>query len=71
MTSQSNFNLRFSKRSLNLVRGFLFQFDVIWEVCVLLVTIYMKNGYFKTKNDGLATQQREYNVIQQLETKIF
>ena len=31
-TSRSNNKLRFSERSLDLVRGFLFQFGVIWEV---------------------------------------
>ena len=32
MTSDSNFNLKFSKRLLVVVRSFLFQFGVIWEV---------------------------------------
>ena len=31
-TSRSNNKLRFSERSLDLVKGFLFQFGVIWEV---------------------------------------
>ena len=32
MTSYSNFKLRFSERSLDVIRGFLFQFGVIWKV---------------------------------------
>ena len=32
MTSQSTFKVRFSKKSLDLVKGFQFEFDVIWEV---------------------------------------
>ena len=32
MSSHSNFNLRFSERLLVVVRSFLFQFGVVWEV---------------------------------------
>ena len=32
MTSHSNLKLRLSEASLDVVRGFLFQFGVIWEV---------------------------------------
>ena len=32
MTSYSNFKRIFSERSLDVFRGILFQFDVIWEV---------------------------------------
>ena len=39
MTSHSIFNIRFSETSLDVFRGFLFKFGVIWEVCLPWVFI--------------------------------
>ena len=48
-TWHNNFELRFLKKSLDLVRGFLFQFSLIWEVWLPLVIIWVKNDHFKIK----------------------
>ena len=68
---QNNFKLRFSKRSLDLVKGFLFQFGVIWEVWLPVVIIQVKNGHCKTRNIRLAGQRQKNDVTQQIQTKIF
>ena len=39
ITSHKNFKIRFSERSLDLVRGFPFEFDVAGEVWLPLVLI--------------------------------
>ena len=54
MTSLSNFKLRFSKRPLDLVRDFLFQFGLISEVWLPWVRIWVKIGHCKARNVRLA-----------------
>ena len=53
------FKLRFSKRPLDLVRGFLFEFGVIWEVWLSWVLLWLKIGHCKARNVRLATQRRK------------
>ena len=71
ITSHSNLKLRFCEKSLVLVRGFLFQFGVIWEVWGSEVIIYLNNGYLKRRNVALAGQLHRNDVTQQLQTKNF
>ena len=66
MTSHSNFNLRFSESSLNLVRGLLFQFGVFLEVWFPWVLILLEIGHFTARNVRLAGQRRKNDVKQQL-----
>ena len=71
MTSHSNFKIKLSERSLHLVRGFLFQFGVIWEVWLPWVLIWLKIGHCKARNVRLAGQRRKNDVTRKLEGKIF
>ena len=62
MNPQSNFKLRFSERSLDVVRGFLFQFGgVTWEVWLPGVLILLKVGHCKARN--VATQQLQIKIF--------
>ena len=67
----SNFKLRFSERSVNVVRGSFFQFSVVLEVWLPGVMINLKVGNLKRRNVALAEQRRESGVTQELQTKIF
>ena len=68
MRSRSNFSLRLSKRSLNLVRGFY-----------LNVVLFEKFGFdeyssdrkLTVRNVGLFEQRQKNDVTQQLQTEIF
>ena len=70
-TSHSNLQLRFSERSLDLVRGFLVQFGLIWNVWLPWVLIWLKIGHCKARNVKLVGQWRKSDVTQQLQNKIF
>ena len=59
MMSHSNFKLRFPETYLDLVRGFQFEFDLIWEVWLPVVIIQLKNGHCKTRNVGQSGQRRK------------
>ena len=68
VTSHNNFKLRFSERSLDVVRGFLFQFGLIWKVWLPEVIIYLKIGILKEgtphwlSNDGKMTSHSKVKV---------
>ena len=70
MTSHSNFKVRFSESSLDLVTGLLFQFGAIREVWFPLVLLWLKIGHCKETNVRFAGQRRKNDVTQQLETKV-
>ena len=63
--------IKISESSLDLIRGFLFQIVVIWNVWLPLVIILVKNGHCKTTNVRLTGQRKRNDVTQQLITKIF
>ena len=67
ITSHSNFKLRFSKKCLDLVRGFQYEFDVNWEVWLPWVLIWLKIGHCKARNVRLAGQRRKNDVTQKLQ----
>ena len=67
-TSDSNFKLRFSKRPLDLIRGFWLEVDVIWEFWQPLVIMYVKIGNCKTRNVRLTGQRQKNDVTYQLQT---
>ena len=69
MTSHNNFNTRFSKRSWDVVRDLLFEFDLIYVVWLPGVLIYLEIGHCKIRNVGFAGQQRNDDVIKQLQSK--
>ena len=71
MTSHNNFKLSLSKRSLGLVKGFLFKFGVIWEIWLAGVIIQVKNCHSEPRNVKLTEQRRRNDVKQQFETKCF
>ena len=68
MPWHTNFKITFSKRFLDLVRTFLFQFGVIWEVWLPLLIIWLKIGHCKAKNvkfpgnDGKKTWQSNFKI---------
>ena len=66
MTSHSIFKLSFFERSLDLVRGFLFQSGVIWDVWPPGVIIWLKMWHLK-----LAGKRLKNDVTQQIKSKIF
>ena len=71
MTSRNNFKLGFSKRSFDLIKGFYFKFDVIWEVWLPWTLIRFKIGHCNARNVRLAGQRQKNDITQQLQTKMF
>ena len=56
---------------LDLGRGFQFEFDVISEVLLPVLIIYVKNGHCKSKNVTLTGQRQRNDATKKLQTKIF
>ena len=71
ITSHRISKLRFSERSLDLIRGFQIVFDIIGEVWLPGVIIYLKIYHLKRRNVALAGQRQENDVTLKLQTRIF
>ena len=69
--SHSNLKLIFSERFLDLVRCFQFGFDVIWEIWLPWLLIWLKIGRCKARNIRLVGKQQKNDFIQLFQGNVF